>query len=58
MEKDISDCQFWNVYPMKMRGLTLILIATGLNALKMYMKLHFRLDIGKVNLNKETSIYN
>jgi len=42
---------------MKTRGLPLILIDTRLNSLRMYMKLRLRLELGKVNLNKETRIY-
>jgi len=57
MEKGISDCNFWNVYPMKMRGLRLIFNATWIYSLKLYMKLRLRLEFGKVTLNNETGIY-
>jgi len=57
IEKGISDCNFWNVYPMKIWVLLLFLIATWLNSLELYMKISLRLEFGKVSLNKETGIY-
>jgi len=57
MEKGNSDFHFRNVYPTKMRGLPLFLIAIWLNSLKLHMKFRLRIELGKVNLNKETGIY-
>ena len=52
-----TDCHFWYVYPMKMRVLPSFLIATGLKSLKLHINLRLRIEIGKVNLNKEPGIY-
>jgi len=57
MDKVNSDCHFWNFYHMKMRILSLFLITTWLNSLKLHMKLRLRLELGNVNLNNETGIY-
>jgi len=43
---------------MKMRVLPLFLIATWLNSQKLHVKLRLGLELGKVNLNKQTGFTN
>jgi len=57
MERGNSDCHFGNDYHMKIRVLSSFLIPIWLNSLKFHMKLRLRLELGKVNFNKETGIF-